>query len=203
MAVRVQSLHNLSLIFFFYTGEKAPHTDTAVEATEKSDPSSLTLPGESTVPPAGDGALPPGEPGSTGKSPRSKRSGRVAPQNRNSTLMSLCILSHYPFFSTFRECLYILKRMVDCCSQRLNQRPGAAKSTQRWEQPSSLFFFVDCITLFSKIILEHRSDAEWPQCFAMSYSKCLSNPVTIPIPFLFTLFELVHTKNEILVMQWN
>ncbi|XP_051754392.1 MAP kinase-activating death domain protein isoform X24 [Ctenopharyngodon idella] len=112
-------------------GEKAPHTDSAVEATEKSDPSSLTLPGESTVPPPGDGALPPGESGSVGKSPRSKRSGRLAPQNRNSTLMSLCILSHYPFFSTFRECLYILKRMVDCCSQRLNQRPGAAKSTQR------------------------------------------------------------------------
>ncbi|KAK7170419.1 hypothetical protein R3I94_000592 [Phoxinus phoxinus] len=112
-------------------GERAPHTDSAVEATEKSDPSSLTLPGESTVPPAGDGALPPGEPGSTGKSPRAKRSGRLAPQNRNSTLMSLCIISHYPFFSTFRECLYILKRMVDCCSLRLNQRPGAAKSTQR------------------------------------------------------------------------
>uniref|UniRef100_A0A672R0S0 MAP kinase-activating death domain protein n=1 Tax=Sinocyclocheilus grahami TaxID=75366 RepID=A0A672R0S0_SINGR len=71
------------------------------------------------------------EPGSTGKSPRSKHSGRLAPQNRNSTLTSLCILSHYPFFTTFRECLYILKRMVDCCSQRLNQRPGAAKSTQR------------------------------------------------------------------------
>ncbi|XP_056121380.1 MAP kinase-activating death domain protein isoform X23 [Rhinichthys klamathensis goyatoka] len=112
-------------------GERAPHTDSAVEATEKSDPSSLTLPGESTVPPAGDGALPPGEPGSIGKSPRAKRSGRLAPQNRNSTLMSLCVISHYPFFSTFRECLYILKRMVDCCSQRLNQRPGAAKSTQR------------------------------------------------------------------------
>uniref|UniRef100_A0A673M9X4 MAP kinase-activating death domain protein n=1 Tax=Sinocyclocheilus rhinocerous TaxID=307959 RepID=A0A673M9X4_9TELE len=71
------------------------------------------------------------EPGSSGKSPRSKCSGRLAPQNRNSTLTSLCILSHYPFFSTFRECLYILKRMVDCCSQRLNQRPGAAKSAQR------------------------------------------------------------------------
>uniref|UniRef100_A0A8C1L8R6 MAP kinase-activating death domain protein n=1 Tax=Cyprinus carpio TaxID=7962 RepID=A0A8C1L8R6_CYPCA len=84
-------------------------------ATEKSDPSTQTLPGESTLPP----------------SPRSKRSGRPAPQNRNSTLTSLCILSHYPFFSTFRECLYILKRMVDCCSQRLNQRPAAAKSTQR------------------------------------------------------------------------
>ncbi|KAF4111078.1 MAP kinase-activating death domain protein isoform X13 [Onychostoma macrolepis] len=112
-------------------GEKAPHTDSAVEATEKSDPSTLTLPGESTLPPAGDGTLPPGEPGSSGKSPRSKHTGRLTPQNRNSTLTSLCILSHYPFFSTFRECLYILKRMVDCCSQQLNQRPGAAKSTQR------------------------------------------------------------------------
>uniref|UniRef100_A0A9J8CCJ3 MAP kinase-activating death domain protein n=1 Tax=Cyprinus carpio carpio TaxID=630221 RepID=A0A9J8CCJ3_CYPCA len=112
-------------------GEKPPHTDSAVEATEKFDPSTLNLSGESTLPPAGDGTLPPGEPGSTGKSPRSKHTGRLAPQNRNSTLTSLCILSHYPFFSTFRECLYILKRMVDCCSQRLNQRPGAAKSTQR------------------------------------------------------------------------
>uniref|UniRef100_A0A8C2I4U0 MAP kinase-activating death domain protein n=1 Tax=Cyprinus carpio TaxID=7962 RepID=A0A8C2I4U0_CYPCA len=111
--------------------EKATHTDSAVEATEKSDPSTQTLPGDSTLPPAGDGTLPPGEPGGSGKSPRSKRSGRPAPQNRNSTLTSLCILSHYPFFSTFRECLYILKRMVDCCSQRLNQRPTAAKSTQR------------------------------------------------------------------------
>ncbi|XP_026071106.1 MAP kinase-activating death domain protein-like isoform X30 [Carassius auratus] len=112
-------------------GEKPSHTDPAVEATEKFDPSTSTLPGESTLPPAGDETLPPGEPGSTGKSPRSKHTGRQAPQNRNSSLTSLCILSHYPFFSTFRECLYILKRMVDCCSQRLNQRPGAAKSTQR------------------------------------------------------------------------
>ncbi|XP_056317709.1 MAP kinase-activating death domain protein isoform X36 [Danio aesculapii] len=112
-------------------GEKPAHTDSAVEATEKSDPSTLTLSGEHSAPPAGDGTLLPGEPGSSGKSPRSKRSGRIAPQNRNSMLTSLCILSHYPFFSTFRECLYILKRMVDCCSQRLNQRPGAPKSTQR------------------------------------------------------------------------
>ncbi|XP_051562940.1 MAP kinase-activating death domain protein-like isoform X7 [Myxocyprinus asiaticus] len=111
-------------------GDKAPQTDPAVHATEKSDPSTLTLPGESTVPPTEDGTLP-GELGSGGKSPRSKRNARLAPQNRNSTLTSLCILCHYPFFSTFRECLYILKRMVDSCSQRLNQRPGAAKVAQR------------------------------------------------------------------------
>ncbi|XP_070757915.1 MAP kinase-activating death domain protein isoform X3 [Enoplosus armatus] len=55
----------------------------------------------------------------------------MAARNRNSTLTSLCILSHYPFFSTFRECLYILKRLVDCCSQRLTQRAGLPRATQR------------------------------------------------------------------------
>uniref|UniRef100_A0A8B9LSN1 MAP kinase-activating death domain protein n=1 Tax=Astyanax mexicanus TaxID=7994 RepID=A0A8B9LSN1_ASTMX len=109
--------------------DKPPQMDPAVEATEKSDPSTLSLSGDSTAPPAADGAVPPGE-GGGGKSPRPKRS-RAAARNRNSTLTSLCMLSHYPFFSTFRECLYILKRMVDCCSHRLNQRPGAAKGTQR------------------------------------------------------------------------
>ncbi|XP_036399141.1 MAP kinase-activating death domain protein isoform X8 [Megalops cyprinoides] len=66
-----------------------------------------------------------------GKSPRAKRSAKLAPRNRNSTLTSLCILSHYPFFSTFRECLYILKRLVDCCSERLTQKAGIPKGVQR------------------------------------------------------------------------
>uniref|UniRef100_A0AAR2JNR6 MAP kinase-activating death domain protein n=1 Tax=Pygocentrus nattereri TaxID=42514 RepID=A0AAR2JNR6_PYGNA len=109
--------------------DKPPQTDPAVEATEKSDPSMLSLSGDSTAPSGTDGVVPPGEIGGR-KSPRPKRS-RAASRNRNSTLTSLCVLSHYPFFSTFRECLYILKRMVDCCSHRLNQRPGAAKGTQR------------------------------------------------------------------------
>uniref|UniRef100_A0A665WI12 MAP kinase-activating death domain protein n=1 Tax=Echeneis naucrates TaxID=173247 RepID=A0A665WI12_ECHNA len=56
---------------------------------------------------------------------------KMAARNRNSTLTSLCILSHYPSFSTFRECLYILKRLVDCCSQRLTQRAGLPRTTQR------------------------------------------------------------------------
>lgn len=109
--------------------DKPPQTDPAVEATEKSDPSTLSLSGDSTAPTSTDGVVPPAETVG-GKSPRPKRN-RVAARNRNSTLTSLCVLSHYPFFSTFRECLYILKRMVDCCSHRLNQRPGAAKGTQR------------------------------------------------------------------------
>ncbi|XP_060767672.1 MAP kinase-activating death domain protein isoform X5 [Neoarius graeffei] len=107
--------------------DKPPQTDPAVEATEKCDPSTLSLSGDHTAPMAGDG---PPEPGA-GRSPRPKRSTRASARNRSSMLTSLCILSHYPFFSTFRECLYILKRMVDCCSHRLNQRAGIAKVNQR------------------------------------------------------------------------
>ncbi|KAJ8281000.1 hypothetical protein GJAV_G00062130 [Gymnothorax javanicus] len=77
--------------------------------------------------------LPPGaDPVSDGgKLPRSSKSAKLALMNRNSTLTSLCILSHYPFFSTFRECLYILKRLVDCCSERLAQKAGIGKAIQR------------------------------------------------------------------------
>ena len=35
-----------------------------------------------------------------------------------SCLTSLCLLSHHPFFSTFRECLFVLKRLIDVCSER-------------------------------------------------------------------------------------
>ncbi|CAL1603446.1 unnamed protein product [Knipowitschia caucasica] len=69
---------------------------------------------------------------SSSKSPQHKRrNAKTTARNRNSTLTSLCILSHYPFFSTFRECLYILKRLVDCCSQRLTQRAGLPRAAQR------------------------------------------------------------------------
>ncbi|XP_018619121.2 MAP kinase-activating death domain protein isoform X4 [Scleropages formosus] len=82
---------------------------------------------------SGSSLPPPGaDPGpDAGRSPRRKRSARPAPRNRNSTLTSLCILSHYPFFSTFRECLYILKRFVDCCSERLIQKAIVPKGVQR------------------------------------------------------------------------
>ncbi|XP_035376926.1 MAP kinase-activating death domain protein isoform X21 [Electrophorus electricus] len=103
--------------------EKPLPADATVEAPEKTDPSSLYLSDDSTAAGAGDA-------GGGGRSPRPRRT-RAAARNRNSTLTSLCMLSHHPFFSTFRECLYLLKRMVDCCSHRLNQRAGAAKAMQR------------------------------------------------------------------------
>ncbi|XP_051884911.1 MAP kinase-activating death domain protein isoform X5 [Pristis pectinata] len=66
------------------------------------------------------------------RSPRMKRHLKSGNRSRNSTLTSLCILSHYPFFSTFRECLYTLKRLVDCCSERLLiKKAGSLKGIQR------------------------------------------------------------------------
>ncbi|KAG8431825.1 hypothetical protein GDO86_019828, partial [Hymenochirus boettgeri] len=64
-------------------------------------------------------------------SPRGKRLSKGTQRLRNSTLTSLCIISHYPFFSTFRECLYTLKRLVDCCSERLvSKKAGITKGVQ-------------------------------------------------------------------------
>ncbi|XP_028915349.1 MAP kinase-activating death domain protein isoform X7 [Ornithorhynchus anatinus] len=63
---------------------------------------------------------------------RAKRRARAASRCRNSTLTSLCVLSHYPFFTTFRECLYTLKRLVDCCSERLlGKRLSVPRGVQR------------------------------------------------------------------------
>ncbi|XP_037694447.1 MAP kinase-activating death domain protein isoform X14 [Choloepus didactylus] len=66
------------------------------------------------------------------QSPRGKRRPKGGARSRNSTLTSLCVLSHYPFFSTFRECLYTLKRLVDCCSERLlGKKLGIPRGVQR------------------------------------------------------------------------
>uniref|UniRef100_A0A8C8GQZ0 MAP kinase-activating death domain protein n=1 Tax=Oncorhynchus tshawytscha TaxID=74940 RepID=A0A8C8GQZ0_ONCTS len=126
--------------------DKAGSSGTAaqtVEATsEGSDgsggcPNASTLPmpasaDTTTTPIPGTEPGPPGGEPNAGRSPRHKRStAKMVSQNRDSTLTSLCMISHYPFFSTFRECLYILKRMVDCCSHRLTQRAGLPRATQR------------------------------------------------------------------------
>ncbi|XP_049454533.1 MAP kinase-activating death domain protein isoform X12 [Epinephelus fuscoguttatus] len=126
-------------------GDKSGHTETATQAAETASDGSdgggggtasmLAPPNnaESAPPPAsGEESGQPGAELNASKSPQHRRSAaKVAARNRNSTLTSLCILSHYPFFSTFRECLYILKRLVDCCSQRLTQRAGLPRATQR------------------------------------------------------------------------
>jgi hypothetical protein len=44
---------------------------------------------------------------------------------RNNTLTSICLISHHPFFTRFRECLVTLKNIIDSCNERaLSKRPG-------------------------------------------------------------------------------
>uniref|UniRef100_A0A3B5AV33 UDENN domain-containing protein n=1 Tax=Stegastes partitus TaxID=144197 RepID=A0A3B5AV33_9TELE len=100
-------------------GDKSSHAESApppVETATEASEDSGVAPASTLAPP---------------NESHRRSAAKTAARNRNSTLTSLCILSHYPFFSTFRECLYILKRLVDCCSQRLTQRAGLPRATQR------------------------------------------------------------------------
>ncbi|XP_048339854.1 MAP kinase-activating death domain protein isoform X45 [Sphaerodactylus townsendi] len=106
-------------------GQKAPKSgDTSAAQEEMANESSES--GGSLQPPNTEPAS------EVHRSPRSKHPARGTHRSRNSTLTSLCILSHYPFFSTFRECLYTLKRLVDCCSERLlGKKLGISRGVQR------------------------------------------------------------------------
>lgn len=127
-------------------GDKSGHAEAAAKVAETASdgsdsnsggqPSKLCVPSSAESAPLSaseeEGSGQAGAELNPGKSPQQRRrAAKMAARNRNSTLTSLCILSHYPFFSTFRECLYILKRLVDCCSQRLTQRAGLPRATQR------------------------------------------------------------------------
>ncbi|XP_060032441.1 MAP kinase-activating death domain protein isoform X39 [Erinaceus europaeus] len=97
-------------------GTRAPK-ETGTESSES---------GSSLQPPSADSTP------DVNQSPRGKRRAKGVSRSRNSTLTSLCVLSHYPFFSTFRECLYTLKRLVDCCSEQLlGKKLGIPRGIQR------------------------------------------------------------------------
>ncbi|KRZ84587.1 MAP kinase-activating death domain protein, partial [Trichinella sp. T8] len=40
--------------------------------------------------------------------------------NRFYSLVSLCIISHHPFFTKFRQLLCVLRRLVDCCNEQVS-----------------------------------------------------------------------------------
>ncbi|KAM8813914.1 MAP kinase-activating death domain protein isoform 31-T36 [Rhynchonycteris naso] len=103
-------------------GKEGPRASCASEeaGTESSES------GSSLQPPSADSTP------DVNQSPRGKHRTKAGSRSRNSTLTSLCVLSHYPFFSTFRECLYTLKRLVDCCSERLlGKKLGIPRGIQR------------------------------------------------------------------------
>ncbi|XP_012287241.1 MAP kinase-activating death domain protein isoform X2 [Orussus abietinus] len=75
---------------------------------------------------------PSGDSESGGSHSPSPRASRRRQRVRNHSLTSLCIISHHPFFSTFRECLFILKKIIDACNESSSaRRVGASRQINR------------------------------------------------------------------------
>ena len=65
--------------------------------------------------------------------PKKKRIKKASEIKYTHTLTSLCIITHHPFFSLFRECLHILRRIIEAC----HARAQASKKPSGGQQPSS------------------------------------------------------------------
>ena len=67
---------------------------------------------------------------SLSQSQRKRRNKKASDVKYTHTLTSLCIISHHPFFSLFRECLNILRRIIEACHARsLASKPGTPSSS--------------------------------------------------------------------------
>ncbi len=56
---------------------------------------------------------------------KKRRNKKASDVKYTHTLTTLCIISHHPFFSIFRECLNILRRIIEACHARsLASKPG-------------------------------------------------------------------------------
>uniref|UniRef100_A0A8C9FSN7 MAP kinase-activating death domain protein n=1 Tax=Pavo cristatus TaxID=9049 RepID=A0A8C9FSN7_PAVCR len=163
----------------------APQEDVGTESSESG--SSLQAPSTEPTP-------------DVNRSPHSKRLAKGSHRSRNSTLTSLCILSHYPFFSTFRECLYTLKRLVDCCSERLlGKKLGIPRGVQRYVEgeertlSSVCFQMSNChgkLLLFSQILLNLMRPPLSLLIDKESKLLLAPTPYIIGVPASFFLYKL-------------
>ncbi|XP_031340209.1 MAP kinase-activating death domain protein isoform X5 [Photinus pyralis] len=89
--------------------------------------------GQSTTQPPRLGVIAPSNDSESGGSHTpSPRASRKRQRIRNHSLTSLCLLSHHPFFTTFRECLFILKKLIDACNESSSsKRVGASRQVGR------------------------------------------------------------------------
>ncbi|KAK0095155.1 hypothetical protein PV326_009096 [Microctonus aethiopoides] len=75
---------------------------------------------------------PSGDSESGGSHSPSPRAARRRQRIRNHSLTSLCIISHHPFFTRFRECLHVLKKLIDTCNDNSSpQKVGASRQANR------------------------------------------------------------------------
>lgn len=55
---------------------------------------------------------------------------RVKSRLKSHTLTTLCIISHHAMFSTFRECLTILARLIDVCNSAASKKKQGGRRLQ-------------------------------------------------------------------------
>lgn len=70
---------------------------------------------------------------------RKKRGKKASDVKYTHTLTSLCIISHHPFFSLFRECLYILRRIIEACHARAlaSSKPSTPSTSSSSQQTAT------------------------------------------------------------------
>lgn len=104
----------------------------------------------------------------------SPRASRKRTKLRNQSLTSLCIISHHPFFSTFRECLFILKKLIDACNESSSpKRLGASQKQNRDNVWTVLTGHASADATSSIVLHDVREIETW-------ILRLLSTPVPVP-----------------------
>lgn len=110
---------------------------------------------------------------------KKKRNKKASDVKYTHTLTSLCIISHHPFFSLFRECLNILRRIVEACHARSlasSTSPVSAASGQRdtvWGILTGSSGSISTEQMSSLIACEIKEIETW-------ILRLLSAPVPVP-----------------------
>ncbi|XP_075545658.1 rab3 GDP-GTP exchange factor isoform X1 [Dermacentor variabilis] len=101
--------------------------------------------------------------------PRARRRKRLS----SHSLVSLCIISHHPFFSTFRECLFALRKLVDSSHERLLLGSRMANRIPSRDSVWNVFLGRVSEGYSSAVLHEVREIETW-------MLKLLSAPVPVP-----------------------
>ncbi|XP_077518327.1 rab3 GDP-GTP exchange factor isoform X2 [Amblyomma americanum] len=101
--------------------------------------------------------------------PRARRRKRLS----SHSLVSLCIISHHPFFSTFRECLFALRKLVDSSHERLLLGSRMANRLPSRDNVWNVFLGRISEGYSSAVLHEVREIETW-------MLKLLSAPVPVP-----------------------
>ncbi|XP_058985761.1 MAP kinase-activating death domain protein-like isoform X1 [Musca domestica] len=116
---------------------------------------------------------PSGDSESGGSHSPSPRASRKRTKLRNQSLTSLCIISHHPFFTTFRECLFILKKIIDACNESSSPKRLGASQKQYKDNVWTVLTGLASESTSSIMLHDVKEIETW-------ILRLLSTPVPIP-----------------------